>query len=119
MARNARVVPILLHDPGRSIWGRGTRHRGGRSMKRNVILGTIAVALLALLPAPARAAAPFGSFGGKVGGGNGASGRLSLQGWALDDSGIAAVDILVDGIVVGRAQYGRARPQVAAQHPGF
>ncbi|HEY0783066.1 MAG TPA: Ig-like domain-containing protein [Thermoanaerobaculia bacterium] len=87
-------------------------------MKRNVILAAIAVTLLALAPVPARAT-PFGSFGGKVGGGNGASGLLQLQGWALADGGIAAVDILVDGVVVGRAQYGRARPQVQVLDPGF
>jgi Bacterial Ig domain len=89
------------------------------AMKRNVSLAAIAVALFALASAPAQAAAPFGSFGGKVGGGNGASGLLQLQGWALAGGGVAAVDILVDGAIIGRAQYGRARPQVKVLYPGF
>lgn len=92
-------------------------------MKRNRILtGAIfaSIALFALLGAlPARAAAPFGSFGGKVGGGNAGSGQMPLFGWALDDNGITAVDIVVDGVIVGRSTYGRSRPQVTRQFPGY
>ncbi len=92
-------------------------------MKRNRILAgafCTLVALGALIGAtPAWAAAPFGSFGGKVGGGNAGSGQMALFGWALDDNGIAAVDIVVDGVIVGRSTYGRSRPQVTRQFPGF
>lgn len=85
-------------------------------MKRNVIL--IAVALL-LVSVPSWAAPPFGNFGGKVGGGNSGAGLLPLHGWALDDNGIDYVDVLVDGVVAGRALYGRSRPRVTVQHPGY
>ena len=85
-------------------------------MKRNVFVGIV---VLALAAAPAFAAQPFGQFGGKVGGGNVGSGLMPLHGWALDDDGVFAVDILVDGIVVGRASYGRGRPGVTQKHPGF
>jgi hypothetical protein len=85
-------------------------------MKRNVIL-VLAVALF--ISAPAWAARPFGVFGGKVGGGNAGAGMLPLHGWALDDDGVEAVDILVDGVVDGRANYGRSRPQVAQKYPGY
>ena len=85
-------------------------------MKRNAIL-VLVVALA--ISAPAWAANPFGQFGGKVGGGNSGAGLLPLYGWALDDDGIEAVDIMVDGVVDGRANYGRARPQVARQYPGY
>lgn len=89
-------------------------------MKRNVIVSLIAVALLSALSAvPGWAAPPFGSFGGIVGGGNSGAGLLPLTGWALDDNGILAVDILVDGLVAGRAAYGRARAGVTARFPGF
>lgn len=87
-------------------------------MKRNVILLSV-LALAMLAAAPAAAAPPFGSFGGIVTGGNSGAGVLPLHGWALDDNGIQAVDILVDGVVVGRANYGRARAGVAARYPGF
>jgi hypothetical protein len=86
-------------------------------MRRNVILAAVTVSLV--ISAPAWAALPFGSFGGKVGGGNSAAGLLPLHGWALDDDGIAAVDVLVDGRVAGRAAYGRARAGVTARFPGF
>jgi N-acetylmuramoyl-L-alanine amidase len=86
-------------------------------MKRNVILVLVAVALL--VSVPVWAAQPFGSFGGKVGGGNSGAGLLPLHGWALDDNGIESVDVLVDGIVSGRAAYGRARAGVAQRFPGF
>src|SRR4051794_32543511 len=86
-------------------------------MKRNIVLTAIAVALLG--SAPSWAAAPFGSFGGKVGGGNAGAGLLPLHGWVLDDNGIESVDVLVDGLVSGRADYGRSRPRVTAQYPGY
>jgi N-acetylmuramoyl-L-alanine amidase len=86
-------------------------------MKRNVILCAVAVALLAAIPG--WAAPPFGSFDGVVGGGNAGAGLLPLTGWALDDNGVLAVDILVDGGVAGRAAYGRARAGVTARFPGL
>jgi len=93
-------------------------------MKRNVtqvvplIVGLMTMAAI-LAAAPVWAAPPFGSFGGKVGGGNSGANFLPLQGWALDDDGVAAVDILVDGAVVGRANYHRNRPAVAQRFPGY
>jgi hypothetical protein len=86
-------------------------------MKRNVILSVFVV--MVLVSVPVLAAPPFGSFGGTVGGGNSGAGLLPLHGWALDDDGVQAVDILVDGLLAGRAQYGRARAGVTAQFPGL
>jgi N-acetylmuramoyl-L-alanine amidase len=89
-------------------------------MKRSIVLAAIVVAVVALTSAtPSNAGQPFGSFGGKVGGGNGLDGTAPLFGWALADNGVAAVDVLVDGIVDGRAIYGRSRPGVTQSYPGF
>lgn len=90
-------------------------------MKRNVLLSALlsAIGVVLLASAPALAAPPFGSFGGIVGGGNAGSGIIPLHGWALDDNGVQAVDILVDGAVAGRAQYQRARAGVTARFPSF
>src|SRR5436305_11435814 len=89
-------------------------------MKRNIVLVAIVVAVLALASAaPSHAGQPFGSFGGRVGGGNALDGNAPLFGWALADSGVAAVDVLVDGIIDGRATYGRSRPGVTQLYPGF
>src|SRR5688500_5415231 len=88
------------------------RGEGGRAMQRKILWTAIGALLLAALPAAA--APPFGSFGGKVGGGNGAANLLFLHGWALDDDGVDSVDIFVDGVIAGRAVYGRSRPGVAA-----
>lgn len=85
-------------------------------MKRNVIL-MLAVALL--ISAPVWAARPFGQFDGKVGGGNAGAGLIRLVGWALDDNGVEAVDILVDGVIDGRANLGRTRPEVTRRFPNF
>ena len=79
----------------------------------------VAVVAFGIGAAPAWGAPPFGFFGGKVGGGNGAAGMLPLHGWALDDDGVEAVDILVDGVVAGRAHLKRGRPGVTARFPGF
>lgn len=86
-------------------------------MRSKIALAVTALLLVTALPA--LAAPPFGQFGGKVGGGNAGSGMLPLVGWALDDDGIAAVDVLVDGFYVGRASYGRDRPGVTRRHPGY
>lgn len=86
-------------------------------MKCRAIL--VALGAFALSIAPLWAAAPFGQFGGQVGGGNSGDGLMALTGWALDDDGVQAVDILVDGVVAGRADYARARPGVAVRFPGF
>lgn len=86
-------------------------------MRRNVILAACSLALLSSVSA--WAATPFGSFGGKVGGGNSGAGLLPLHGWALDDNGIQSVDVLVDGLVAGRANYQRARAGVTQRFPGL
>jgi hypothetical protein len=89
-------------------------------MKRNIVLAGFAVALVALISgSPVHAAAPFGSFGGQVGGGNSGQGSMPLFGWALATNGVAAVDVLVDGRIDGRAIYGRSRPGVQAAFPGY
>ena len=102
-------------------------------MRTRLCLYTAAI-VLAAAGAPASAAEPFGSFGGRVGGGNAGSGVVPLHGWALDDDGVEAVDIVVaeceppvqpgrcnfnQGFVAGRAEYGRSRPGVTARFPGF
>jgi N-acetylmuramoyl-L-alanine amidase len=86
-------------------------------MRSKTTLATMALLLGTALPA--LAAPPFGSFGGKAGPGNAAAGLLPLVGWALDDNGVQRVDVLVDGVVAGQAHYGRSRPGVTQQFPGF
>jgi len=88
-------------------------------MRRNIFFLGIAAALVAAVATPAHAASPFGFFDGQTGGGNGAAGVVGLLGWALDDDGIAAVDIYVDGVLAGRAVYGGNRPGVGDRFPGF
>lgn len=81
----------------------------------------LAAAALVAVAAPnalAQGDRPFGLIG-PIDGGNAASGVVALAGWALDDDGVDSVDVLVDGVVVGRALYGAARPDVAIVHPGF
>jgi hypothetical protein len=91
-------------------------------MKRLVVLSALGFALLAL-PGPqaahAAAADPFGSLGGIPTGDNGGDGTIPLTGWALAQDGIFAVDIVVDGGIVGRATYGRSRPGVTRRFPTF
>jgi hypothetical protein len=89
-------------------------------MKRHVvILLAITTALLAAIPASAAAPQVFGSFDGRAGGGNSGTGILYLVGWALASDGVDAVDIAVDGVLNGRAVYGRSRPGVTAAFPGY
>ena len=81
----------------------------------------ISICLAAALSTAAslQAAPPFGFFGGKAAGGNAGTGSIGLVGWALDDDGVRAVDVFVDGVPAGRAAYGRNRPGVTRDFPGF
>ncbi|HRC84465.1 MAG TPA: Ig-like domain-containing protein [Thermoanaerobaculia bacterium] len=79
----------------------------------------LAFGLTVVFAGVAAAAPPFGSFGGLVTGGNSTAGVASVHGWALDDNGVFAVDIVVDGQVAGRALYGRARPGVTLAYPSY
>jgi N-acetylmuramoyl-L-alanine amidase len=47
------------------------------------------------------------------------TGNVVFQGWALDQGGVAAVEIIVDGNFVGTAQYNFPRPDVREQNPQF
>lgn len=89
-------------------------------MRRKAFLTMAALALLVTGGATgAWAAAPFGWFGGLARPGNAGNGVVAVQGWALADSGVFAVDIVVDGAIIGRANYGRSRPGVSKLHPGL
>ena len=80
----------------------------------------IVIALASVMMSPAVfAAQPFGSFGGIVGNGNSVTGVVGIHGWCLDDDGVAAVDIYVDGVPAGEAIYGRQRSRVAVLFPDF
>jgi beta-N-acetylglucosaminidase len=46
-------------------------------------------------------------------------GISTVRGWFLDDDGIARVDVLVDGKIVGQAQYGQYRPDVQRFYPEY
>ena len=46
-------------------------------------------------------------------------GVTTVQGWLLDPSGIAKVEVLVDGQAVGTAEYGEPRPDIAALYPHY
>jgi hypothetical protein len=89
-------------------------------MRQKAFLTMMALSLLATGATGAWAdAAPFGFFGGFSRGGNAGNGVTAVQGWALAATGVFAVDIVVDGVIVGRANYGRSRPGVTKQHPGL
>lgn len=80
------------------------------------LVGTWAFVVLAV---PLFAGPPFGNFEGLGPGRNAGTGILPLTGWALDDSGIARVDIFVDGFLAGRADLRQNRPDVGLLYPGF
>jgi hypothetical protein len=90
-------------------------------MRRKAFLTVTALSLLAVLGATGAwaAAAPFGWFGGFPRAGNSGNGVEPVQGWALAQAGVFAVDIVVDGVIIGRANYGRSRPGVTKLYPGF
>lgn len=87
-------------------------------MKRHVTIATL-FACAALSASSLFAAAPFGQVQGLQNGYNGGTGNIPLIGWALDDDGIARVDVTVDNLVVGQAVYGGGRPKVTKKYPGY
>ncbi len=85
-------------------------------MKHTWLLGMFCGLLLA---PPAMAALPFGFLGGITGGGTSGGGFVPINGWCLDDDGVEAVDIYVDGEIASRAIYGTRRPDVQRVFPGL
>ena len=47
------------------------------------------------------------------------TGRLVIEGWALARSGVEAIDVLLDELLVGQAYYGTARRDVEAAFPDW
>jgi hypothetical protein len=88
-----------------------------RIQQHKLFILVLAIALAGA--APLAAAPPFGFFDGPADGGNAGAGVIPLTGWALDDDGVVAVDITVDGLTAGRAGLARERPLVSLQFPGF
>ena len=47
------------------------------------------------------------------------TGTHNVSGWFLDRSGVAKIEVLVDGAVAGQAHYGDARPDVQKAYPQY
>lgn len=47
------------------------------------------------------------------------SGTATISGWAFDDVLVAKVEILIDGVVDGAADYGQPRPDIAQSYPNL
>ena len=47
------------------------------------------------------------------------SGVTTVSGWAFDDVAVSKVEILIDGVADGVADYGQPRPDVANAYPNF
>jgi hypothetical protein len=90
-------------------------------MRHKAFVTMLVLALLAASGATGAWAvtAPFGHFDGIARGGNAANGVVGVQGWALAQSGVAEVDIVVDGVIIDSASRGRSRPGVTRLYPGF
>ncbi|MEH7414518.1 Ig-like domain-containing protein, partial [Neobacillus drentensis] len=46
-------------------------------------------------------------------------GNTLISGWFLDGSGVSKVEVLVDGKIIGQAQYGVARTDIANSYPAY
>ncbi|MDD9148210.1 Ig-like domain-containing protein [Sporolactobacillus sp. CQH2019] len=46
-------------------------------------------------------------------------GTVPVKGWFMNGSGVSKVEVFVDGKIVGRAQYGLARPDVYKKYPAY
>ncbi|MGJ7911638.1 N-acetylmuramoyl-L-alanine amidase [Neobacillus sp. LXY-1] len=51
--------------------------------------------------------------------GSSLAGTQNVKGWFLDQSGVAKIEVMVDGNVVGKAYYGDSRPDVQRAYPLF
>jgi len=87
-------------------------------MRSRIVLAAAVAVLACAWPALA-ATAPFGSIDPRIQpiNGNAAYGVMHGTGWACDDSGIANVDIFVDGNPQVRALSNKLRPAVTRKFP--
>lgn len=86
-------------------------------MKRSWLISMALI--LSLTTFDARAETIFGFLEGPVNGANSGTGSIGLTGWALADSGVSKVIIQVDGVDIGQAHHGAARPLIEQQSPGY
>ncbi len=45
------------------------------------------------------------------------SGKVSVSGWAMDDTAVSGVDVYLDGVLAGHATYGGSRFDVGKDFP--
>ena len=45
------------------------------------------------------------------------SGKVTVSGWALDDTAVSGVDVYMDGVLAGHATYGGSRSDVGKDFP--
>lgn len=88
-------------------------------MRQKAFVTMLALSLLAASGTTGAWGIPFGSFDGLARGGNAGNGVVGLVGWALAETGVYSVDIVVDGGVIGQATYGRSRPGVTQLYPNY
>ena len=62
--------------------------------------------------------APFGVLDGPADDAS-VSGVVAVWGWALDNRGVTALEVLVDGVARGTLTYGASRPDVCSIWPGY
>jgi hypothetical protein len=81
----------------------------------------VAISMPVLLKAEAASATTLNSEGSidTPKAGQTVGGTVNVAGWYLDGSGVASIDILVDGILKGQASYGDARPDVKNAYPEY
>lgn len=118
----AEPVLLVVEDTARSLKDRLKAYRqlcaaaGGLPPARvlNVDHGRKRFLVFRLAPEPTPCVVPSLAWLEAPEPGQRVSGLLSLRGWALrEGAGVAAVDITLDGAVVGRASYGLPRFDVA------
>ncbi|WP_052352972.1 N-acetylmuramoyl-L-alanine amidase [Neobacillus dielmonensis] len=85
-----------------------------------ILLAGIVLVLFARVPSQA-SAQTTGALGNidSPANGNTVKGKTTVNGWYLDDTGVSKVEVLVDGTVVGQAEYGDQRPDVQKAYPQY
>ena len=61
---------------------------------------------------------PFGSLDGPTSD-VGLSGTVAVHGWAMDNKGVAGVELIIDGSIKIPLAYGSSRPDVCKVWPGY
>ncbi|MBK8475589.1 MAG: hypothetical protein IPL39_04570 [Opitutaceae bacterium] len=112
------TLPTARYDLGMVALGSKLYFLGGTAAG-NHACDVVEVFDTAVASIPVPALLPRGVIDAPAASQNPISGTTTVMGWFLDPRGVSKLEVLVDGVILGQATTGIARPDVFNAYPGY